>query len=275
MSLDIRELACGPGWRVVDVVCTAGRADRPFEEHHAAVSISAVTQGMFGYRGTQGAALLAPGALLLGNPHHCFTCGHEHGTGDRCLSFHFTPQFMEGVASAVPGARRYDFTAPSLPPLPGLLPLLAAVEAARDAADVSELEELALRLAGAVTATLGGATRRGRAPNASDERRIAAALKRIESKVGAHAGEKSSLAELALSAAMSPYHFLRTFRAVVGMTPHQYILHRRMHRAAVRLRRSKDNISVIAFACGFSDLSTFNRRFRRIMGATPGAYRSA
>ena len=41
------------------------------------------------------------------------------------------------------------------------------------------------------------------------------------------------LHDLAGTAAMSPYHFLRTFRAVVGMTPHQYILHTRLHRAAV------------------------------------------
>ncbi len=275
MALDIRILAFGPGWRVADVVCSAGPSDRPFEEQHDAVCISAVTSGTFSYRGTQGTALLAPGALLLGNRHHCFACSHEHGTGDRCLSFHFTPQFIEGVAAATPGARRSDFTVPSVPPLPELLPLAAAAEAAREDGDAQELEELALRLAGAVTATLAGTTRSGRGPNAREERRIAAALRLIDTRIGEHAGAQLSLNELASAAAMSPYHFLRTFRTVVGMTPHQYILHRRMHRAAVRLRRSNDAISSIAFDCGFGDLSTFNRRFRRVMGASPSGYRAA
>jgi AraC-like DNA-binding protein len=72
---------------------------------------------------------------------------------------------------------------------------------------------------------------------------------------------------------MSPYHFLRTFRVVVGVTPHQFILHTRLRRAAVRLRRTTDGISAIAFAAGFNDLSTFNRRFLRIMGLSPSAYR--
>ena len=72
---------------------------------------------------------------------------------------------------------------------------------------------------------------------------------------------------------MSPYHFLRTFRRVVGMTPHQYVLHTRLHRAAVRLRRSDDAISTIAFDAGFDDLSSFNRRFRRVTGENPSAYR--
>ena len=270
-SLNTRILASGPGWRVADVVCTAGPGDRPFEERHEAVCISAVTQGMFRYRGTQGTALLAPGALLLGNRHHCYACSHEHSSGDRCISFHVTTQFIEGVAAAVPGVKRSDFTVPSLPPLLELLPLVAAAEVARDDGDDRELEELALRLAGAVTATLAGTKPRRRAPRRNDERRIAAALGRIE----AESGEALSLHELASAAAMSPYHFLRTFRAVVGMTPHQFILHTRMRRAALRLRWTRDAISDIAFDCGFSDLSTFNRRFRRVMAQSPSAYRAA
>ena len=61
---------------------------------------------------------------------------------------------------------------------------------------------------------------------------------------------------------------------VIGMTPHQYVLRMRMHRAAVRLRLSDEPVSTIAFDAGFNDLSTFNRRFRRIMGASPSAYRT-
>jgi AraC-like DNA-binding protein len=41
-----------------------------------------------------------------------------------------------------------------------------------------------------------------------------------------------------------------------------------------KLRRSSDAIAAVALACGFGDLSTFNRPFRRAMGRTPGAYRS-
>src|SRR5262249_30967570 len=103
-----------------------------------------------------------------------------------------------------------------------------------------------------------------------DERRITRALRRIESA----ADEPLPLGALAHDAAMSPYHFLRTFRAVVGMTPHQYVLRTRLHRAAVHLRRSSDSIAAIAFEAGFNDLSTFNHRFRRLMGATPSAHRA-
>ena len=84
-----------------------------------------------------------------------------------------------------------------------------------------------------------------------------------------------TLAALAGDSGLSPFHFLRTFRQVAGLTPHQYLLRTRLHRAALRLRRGAPSISDVAYDCGFNDLSTFNRRFRRLMGVTPGAWRTA
>jgi len=271
MALTFRSVASGPGWSVSDIVCTAGPHDRPFEEQHDAVCIAAVTRGTFQYRSTSGAAVLAPGALLLGNKGACFECGHEHGTGDRCLSFHVAPDIFERVVAAVPGTRRTTFAAPSLPPLPALMPLLAVVEAACDDGDQAELEELTLRLCGAVAAALVGISRSSRGPSRRDERRISEALRRIEVEAEGHL----TLVGLAREAAMSPYHFLRTFCQVVGVTPHQFVLHTRLHRAAVRSRRTDETISAIAFEAGFNDLSTFNRRFRRVMGVSPSVYRTS
>ena len=128
------------------------------------------------------------------------------------------------------------FAVPRLPPLPALLPIIAAGEAARDDRDGADLEELALQLAGSVSSNLAGTSRTTGKPSPRDVKRITAALRLIE----AQAHEPLSLADLARQAAMSPYHFLRTFRAVVGMTPHQFILRTRLHRAAVRLRQSNE-----------------------------------
>src|SRR5215472_18115363 len=80
MSMSMHLLASGPGWRVEDVVCFAGPRDRPFEEQHSAVCVSAVTRGTFQYRSPDGRTTLVPGALMLGNPGACFECGHEHGS---------------------------------------------------------------------------------------------------------------------------------------------------------------------------------------------------
>ncbi|MER8704884.1 AraC family transcriptional regulator [Mesorhizobium sp. M1088] len=270
MTTSAHRLASGRGWQVSDVICTASAADRPFEEEHRDFCVAAVTNGTFRYRAREGTAMLAPGALLLGNPGTCYECGHEHGAGDRCLSFHFGPAYMERIVADVPGAKTLDFGTPRLPPLPALVSLLAEAEAAREMADTGAFEELALRIAGAAVTAACSATDRGRTPSRRDQKRVAEAVRRIE----VDADRPISLAELADETATSPYHFLRTFRHVAGMTPYQFLLRARLHRAAVRLRTSDQTISAIAFSAGFNDLSTFNRRFRRLMGEAPGNYRA-
>src|SRR5262245_6582521 len=116
MTLSTRLLASGRGWSVRDVVCTAGPGDRAFEERHQSVCIAAVTRGTFQYRTRHGRATLAPGALLLGNAGACFECGHEHGVGDRCVSFNFAPDHFADIVAAARGARHAGFTVASLAP---------------------------------------------------------------------------------------------------------------------------------------------------------------
>jgi AraC family transcriptional regulator len=262
-------LASGPGWSVSDFICSAGPHDRPFEERHESVCIALVTQGTFQYRSALGSAVLAPGALLLGNEGTRFECGHEHAVGDRCLSFHFAPDYMEEIAAAVPGVRHAVFALPRLPSLPALMPILASAEGAGDEHDRAAFEEIALRLGGAVLAALADAKLPAHGPSHRDARRITRALRRIE----AEAQEPLTVTDLAREAAMSPYHFLRVFNQVAGMTPHQFVLRTRLHRAAVRLRQSDESVLAIASEAGFNDLSTFNRRFRKIMGCSPSVFR--
>lgn len=272
MSLAAKLLASGTGWRVSDVVCTSGPLDPRYMEQHSAFSIALVTDGNFQYRCAQGSALMTPGSLLLGDEGACFECGHQHGRGDRCLAFHFSAPLFESIAAAVPGTRRLTLQAARLPPLPSVLGILAAAQALRDeGGEPEEFGELALRLAGAVRAALNeGDSSSPRPPTGRDERRVTVALRRIE----ASQGTRLSVEELARQAAVSPFHFLRIFEQVVGITPGQYMLRMRLHRAAVRLRSGADTIAAVALECGFEDLSTFNRQFRRATGLTPGAYRA-
>jgi AraC-like DNA-binding protein len=267
--LSARDAASGDGWIVQDVICRSGPENGSFEERHQSVAVAMVMGGTFQYRSSVGRAVLTPGAVMLGAPGVCYECGHEHGAGDRCLAFHYRPDLWEDIVAAIPGVKRAAPALPQLPPLETLAPLFAEAETARDEDDIPALEELAWRVAGAVAGTLADAPRRARTPSGRDIRRVTAIVRRIE----AEAEEEHPLTRLAGDAAMSPYHFLRTFRQVVGMAPHQYVLRTRMHRAAVRLRRSHDEIATIAFGAGFNDLSTFNRRFRRVMGVSPSVYR--
>jgi AraC-like DNA-binding protein len=265
---DWRILAAGDGWRVIDAICRAGPEDKPFEEAHDFICVAAVTNGTFNYRTRSGRAALAPGGVLLGELGACYQCGHEHGRGDRCVAFHFAPARFEAILSTIPGARDIGFARAHLPPLDALAPFVAEAEAARDDGDADGLREVGLRMAGAVASLLHEALP-SRRFTAREHAHVSEAVRCIERS----SHEALTLDELASEAGMDAFAFLRAFKNVVGMTPHQFVLRTRMHRAAVRLRRSAEPVSAIAFDAGFGDLSTFNRRFKRVMGVQPSAFR--
>ena len=275
-----RTLAVGDGWGAADLVCTSGPQDRPFEERHDKVSIAVVVAGTFQYRGgskqSQGAKyeLMTPGSLLLGNPGESFECGHAHARGDRCISFHYSPDHFERLA-ADGGVARGSRTFPilRLPPLRVLSPLVAQVctELSRSTSANSRAawEELSVLLAGqAIQLATGFSSKRDGAPTGAVER-VTTIVRAIEQ----HPDMRLTLRTLAREAKLSPYHLLRTFEQLTGVTPHQYILRARLRKAAVRVAEEPAKILDIALDCGFGDVSNFNRAFRAEFGLSPRAFR--
>jgi AraC-like DNA-binding protein len=261
-------LGQGRDWYVREYVCSAGPGDRAFEERHDRFTIAAVLEGSFRYAGESGAALLYPGALLLGNEGACFECGHDHARGDRCVALHVGASSFAEVAAGAGAGAAFRFPSSALPASPRSAAWVARLAARLAQADPLAVEEDVFALLELVISALGEG-RRTLAPSARDERRVSDVLRYIERR----SAEPLELEELAAIARMSKYHFLRTFRRVVGLTPYQHLLAARMHRAALALLTSQASIAAVAFEAGFGDLSTFNARFRQRFGATPRAFR--
>jgi AraC-like DNA-binding protein len=78
---------------------------------------------------------------------------------------------------------------------------------------------------------------------------------------------------LARVAAVSEAHFIRTFRATFGETPHRYLQRRRVERAMALLRNTDRSVTDICFAVGFISLGTFSRTFHDIVGKSPTTFR--
>jgi AraC family transcriptional regulator len=109
---------------------------------------------------------------------------------------------------------------------------------------------------------------------AGGERIAAAVLRRIRDEIEARLAEPLRLKELADSAHLSEFHFLRAFKRAVGLSPHQYITTRRMERAKALLTTTELPISEIAWQVGFSNTSHFTSYFRKHTGVTPGSFRT-
>lgn len=78
---------------------------------------------------------------------------------------------------------------------------------------------------------------------------------------------------VAAVAFLSEAHFIRSFRAVFGETPHHYLQRRRVERSMFLLRETDRDITDICFDVGFTSRGTFTRTFREIVGDTPTEYR--
>lgn len=90
-----------------------------------------------------------------------------------------------------------------------------------------------------------------------------------------HYAERITVAELAGAAHLSPAHFSREFRKAFGETPYQYLLTRRLERAAALLRTTDWPVARICLAVGIQSQTSFTTSFGRHFGRTPTAYRSA
>ena len=268
---DARLLASGAGWTVHDVVCSSRPADRPFEEQHETIDIAIVVAGTFQYRAASSCELMTPGALLLGNAGQTFECRHEHGAGDRCVSFRYTPEYFDSLIDTGAGwlgGRRFAHV--RVPPLRELAPLVA--HASRDLVKgiADSWEEIGIRLAALTTELVSGESPTRVVPSRSE-----ALVARMVRAIDDRPDDGLSLSALAQQAGLSPFHFVRVFERVTGLTPHQYVMRARLRTAAMRLALEPHRILDIALDCGFGDVSNFNRAFRREFGVSPRDYRKS
>lgn len=267
MTISADLIASGDGWTASHMRCCAGPGDAAFEEQHGQICVAIVIEGSFNYRSSKGSATLVPGAILLGESGDGFECGHDHSVGDRCIALHFDSDLFESRLTEISGLSAGISRHPALPPRTDHGGLL--VHADGLLSGDGSAEEFGYMLLTAVASTqmperFGGPCSRGKAKRLHD------VVHSIERAPHRH----QSLSELAGNACMSPYHFLREFKGLTGMTPHQFILSQRLRRAAAHLRENDAPVSEVAFDAGFGDLSEFNRRFRRLIGVTPGTFRA-
>ena len=260
----------GDGWSVADVLCTCGPHDHPYEERHGRYTIAVVLAGSFQYRSELGHGLMTPGSIMLGNQGQCFECGHDHGEGDRCVSFWYEPDYFERLAVDAGGRQsRRRFAVPRVPPLRSLSPIVARAALGVAGGHDQPWDELGVGLAATVIRLASGASSAPDRMPLNAEARVTRTVRMINRYPHAHL----TLGVLARNAGLSPYHFLRTFERLMGITPHQYVLRVRLRKAAMRLARGSEKVLDIALECGFGDVSNFNRAFRAEFRVTPLAFR--
>ena len=255
-----------PSITVSDFRCSAVPGDKPFAEQHRCHSISYVRKGSFGYRSRGRAHELVAGSVLVGFPGTEFICTHDHVCGDECLSFFLKPELVEAA-----GERSEAWQIGAAPPLPELMVLGELAQAAADGSSDIGLDEVGHLLANRLVEVVSGKARQPAKVTARDRRRA------VESAlwIDAHSDRPIELEDAAAQAGVSPFHFLRLFSSVLGVTPHQYLVRSRLRHAARLLADDDKAVTDIAYDVGFGDLSNFTRTFHRAAGVSPLKFRQA
>jgi AraC family transcriptional regulator len=101
-----------------------------------------------------------------------------------------------------------------------------------------------------------------------------ARLRRVLDYISTNIDKEITLAQLAAVAALSVFHFARTFTRTMGVSPHRYVSRMRLENAMAELAAGKLSLAEVAFNAGFSSQASFTRAFNRVSGLTPGEYRA-
>ena len=255
-----------PSVTVSDFRCTAVPGDPPFAERYHCHSVSYVRKGSFGCHSRGRFFELVAGSVLVGHPGDEYVCTHDHVCGDECLSFFLDPELVEAI-----GARPEIWQVGAMPPLPELMVLGELAQAAADGKSDVGLEEVGQIFASRfVDLVSGRSPKTARATSLDRRRAVETAL-----WIDAHSEREIDLEAAASQAGISPFHFLRLFSGVLGVTPHQYLVRSRLRHAARLLADEERSITDIAYDVGFGDLSNFVRTFHRAAGVPPLKFRQA
>ena len=209
--------------------------------------------------------------LFVTRPGFEYRCAHDAPhPDDVALSIHYEPEVREGIESALgrrlrvapPVARRTDRLA-------YLRHRLLAASRGPEAA--TAVPDVAGEILAAIGGTEGAETT---APPLSDGH-VARYARRVEAARALYAAqyaEALTLDGVARAVGMSPFHFCRVFRALVGEPPHRHLRRVRLREAAARLEAGA-GVTDTCHAVGFNNLSHFIRAFREAYGVAPGRHR--
>src|SRR5882757_9245439 len=259
-------LLARPSITVSDFRCSAAPGDKPFVEQHDCHSISYVRKGSFGYHSRGRSHELVAGAFLIGVPEAEFMCTHDHVCGDECLSFFLAPELVEAI-----GGGSEVWRVGAAPPLPELMVLGELAQAAAEGRSDVGLDEIGQMFACRFVEVVSGRPHEPAPAKARDRRRAVETALWID----AHSQQEIDLEDAARQADISPFHFLRLFSGVLGVTPHQYLVRSRLRHAARLLAEDGVSITDVAYDVGFADLSNFVRTFHRAAGVSPRKFREA
>jgi len=241
-----------------------------FARHtHEGFAVGVIESGALGFDYRGESLIASPGTINLANPDEAHTGHAAAESGWTYRMFYLDAALLQQAAAEIAGrSKSLPFFQSGVIQDERLARMIHGLHAAMEQNQVSRLE-LESRFLNMLTALI---MRHADAPPVlRSAGREHTAVKRVKEFIEAYYNENISLAQLANTACLSPFHFIRVFRKETGLTPHAYLNQARVRRARALIAAGWA-IAPAAYETGFVDQSHLTRQFKRILGITPGQY---
>jgi AraC-like DNA-binding protein len=236
---------------------------------HDSFSIGTVLGGRSTYLNGRARESIGPGAVVVVNPEQVHACNPRGDAAWRYRMLYIDAGWLGGLQRELGFSANQDFQAfpDALSWRTDLYDGLNRLHARLTGPDDGPLhkQEAAVTFFAAVQRALNPAPARR-------ERAAPARLARAADYIDAHRTDALTLDAICAVAGLSPSYLIRAFKAHYGMTPHAYLIDRRIQYGRTQLKRGRP-IAEVALEAGFADQAHFQRAFRKAVAATPGQYR--
>jgi len=226
------------------------------------------TAGAFRLHGRNGWIDITPALVALGHPGESYRCAHVHEfPDDATVYLTFNAPALRSLLDGHPDAGLLDDALPNVSSVPRAARIealwRAIADTTRDGSPGSalRLDCLAIELLLELRRTAGAAEPRRPRQHAA----VHEARRFIDDRLH----ERIDLTTLAAAVHISPFHFHRLFREATGLTPHAYVVERRLQRAAELLREDDFTVTEVSRLVGYATPSHFSAAFRRRFGVPP------
>jgi len=289
MLADIRILFSSDVYHAVRYQCYCNTCSISQPEYNDYFCIDFMQTGFFEYRSFRRQEDMHTGRILITKPSFPYTIRHVDDQPDTTTTFRFDPAFFQQIAANYIREAGWFLQNPDVHSivinsnaaldhlhhifLQQVQPMEKAGQPIGHAVpDKLYVDELVLHLLDVVMSRLGNVAAVAPLPDALKLYHLPT-IEQAQDYLLQHFREDISLQQLAQHCHTSPFHFSRIFKAVLGVSPHQYLLGIRLHQAKRLLGDTQQPVSDIAFACGFNNLEHFATAYRKKYNVSPSAYR--
>ena len=278
MLADVHILHKSDFYKISDFKCHCDLCSVSDTEYNDSLCVSFIRKGFFGYHTFRRKEEVHAGRILISKPGYEHIATHIDGQPDITTVFEFTVDFFKKIQDQYNEAawflKNNDIHSLLLQSNPELDYLHNRIcrKLLKEKASNLQVDEMVIELLEKVINIL---------TNSSEATAVADSLKQFHLGTVENAKafifdnfhQNISLQQLATHCLVSPFHFSRIFKAIMSLSPHQYLTEVRLQHAKILLSTTDQSITDIAFACGFNSLEHFATTYRHRFHTSPSKFR--